>query len=604
MVSGICSRQDVEEADKWDLTSLFPSFVEWEKDFQSLLKESSSEIEATPFEGRFLKFKGLLKKDKKNLVDFLAEREQVERQLEVLYVYAHLRHDEDVSETEAKAALQKITNSLHDFTLSVSWFVPEFLSLDTSIIENYLLSTELQGFQIYLRRLLRRKPYTLSEELEALFARLSKTFETPSKAFTALQNADFVFPKVEDSSGNSLTLTHGTYGIYIRSEDPVLRRNTFQTLHGQFAGYENTFAELLLGQVTQSVVEAEARGFTSALEAALFPHEIETQVYMQLIETVRSNLSVLHKYMDMRKSRLQLKELQAWDLYVPLVPSINIKYTYEEAVDIIVASTAVLGQEYQQQLREGLTSQRWVDRFENTQKRSGAYSSGCFDSHPYILMNFHGSFQDMVTLAHEAGHSMHSLYSRKNQPHVYADYPIFLAEVASTFSEDLLFRYLLEQNIPKDLQAYIKDQQLERVRSTLFRQTMFAEFELAVHELVENSVPLTPRILKEHFIKLNKEYLGPSVALDPFLSAEWSRIPHFYHSFYVYQYATGISAAHFLSQKIQSTGDPSGYLEFISSGCAKAPLATLLDAGVDMQGTGPTVSLIKEFGKNINYFLS
>lgn len=604
VISGICSRGEVEEADTWDLTPLFSSFTAWEKDLQSILQVNSLELATSPFEERFRKFKGTLQHGKENLIAFLSEREKVERHLEVLYVYAHLRHDEDVSETEAKAALQKITNCLHDFSLSISWFIPEFLSLDSAIVEKYLQSPEMQGFQVYLRRLLHRKPYTLSEAQEALFARLSKTFETPSKAFTALQNADFLFPGVEDSTGRQLTLTHGTYSVYIRTEDPLLRKNTFQTLHRKFAEHENTFAELLLGQVTQTVVEAEARGFASSLASALFPHEIDTQVYMQLIETVRSNLSSLHQYMDMRKKWLKLKELQVWDLYVPLIGSVNVQYTYEEAVDIIVASTAILGDEYQEQLKEGLTTHRWVDRFENAQKRSGAYSSGCFDSKPYILMNFHGSFQDMVTLAHEAGHSMHSLYSRKNQPHMYAEYPIFLAEVASTFSEDLLFQHLLKQNIPQDLQDYIKDQQLERVRSTLFRQTMFAEFELAIHEFVENGVPLTPKVLKECFIRLNKDYLGPAVVLDPLLSAEWSRIPHFYHSFYVYQYATGISAAHFLSQNLLSSGDPSNYLRFISSGCSKSPLETLFDSGVDMQGVEPIVSLIKSFNNNVNYFLS
>ena len=388
-----------------------------------------------------------------------------------------------------------------------------------------------------------------------------------------MNNADFKFGTVQDSKGESRELTHATYGLFIRDQDRTLRENSFKKLCGKFEEFQNTLCELLNGRIQEHLFTARARHYPSCLDAALFPKDISPKVYRSLIQTARDNIHVLHEYMALRKQLLGLDQLHVWDLYVPLSGQVDITMDYAEAEQIVVESVAPLGAEYQKLLQDGLSKGRWVDRYENQNKRSGAYSSGCYDSMPYILMNYKGILRDVSTLAHEAGHSMHSLLSRKHQPYHYSDYTIFEAEVASTFNEDLLNRTLLERMKTKEEKIFLLTEQIEDIRTTFFRQTMFAEFELMMHEWAEQDRPITPELLKEEYRKLNQFYFGPHVVLDSPIEMEWARIPHFYYNFYVFQYATGISAALALAEKVVqgANNDRDAYLNMLKSGGSQFP---------------------------------
>jgi oligoendopeptidase F len=375
-----------------------------------------------------------------------------------------------------------------------------------------------------------------------------------------------------------------------------LRKTAFINLHKAYEAHANTLCELIQGQVQSHLYNAKARKFDSCLDAALFPHQIDKAVYENLIASVRKHLPLMHQYVALRKKALNLSEIHVYDLQVPLVEELNSHLNYEEARQAVVASVAPLGKEYQSSLKKGLLEERWFDVYENMRKRSGAYSSGCYDSMPYILMNYNGTLNDVLTLAHEAGHSMHSLLSRRNQPYIYSQYPIFVAEVASTFNEQLLLKFLKEKAKSKKDIAYLTNYQIEGIRGTIFRQTMFAEFELQLHKWAEEGTTLTPTLLKQYYVQLNRDYYGPEMALDPELEIEWARIPHFYYNFYVYQYATGLSAALALFQKAMASNESRGkYLEFLSSGGSRFPLDLLERAGVDMRSTAPVDAALSYF---------
>ena len=424
-----------------------------------------------------------------------------------------------------------------------------------------------------------------------------KALQTSPKAFSALNDADFKFPPAVDSKGQSHPLTHAQYQVLVRNADRTLRENTFKTYHGIFHNFENTLAELVDGAVQKNVFNAKGRHFASSLDAALFPKNIDTNVYHALIQAVHEEIDALHAYYEVRSEILKLKPLHLYDMMVPLTPDLDIKMPYTQAEDVIVEALAPLGSDYQKALRKGFKEDKWVDRYENKNKRSGAYSSGSYDTQPYILMNYKDILRDVFTLAHEAGHSMHSFYSHKNQPYQYGDYPIFLAEVASTFNEELLTRHLIKTAQNKDEKIFLINQKLEDIRGTLFRQTMFAEFELKIHTLAEQNIPLTPQLLKEEYFKLNQFYFGNKVHVDQEIEIEWARIPHFYYNFYVFQYATGISAALALAERVCQGGgkEREDYLGFLKSGCSLYPLETLRRAGVDMEKPGPVKAAIQMF---------
>lgn len=585
-------RSSMNTAFHWNVEALYSSWNEWEESLVQWGREAES-----PHWPEVLAFKETWSQSAENfkaLIEFCLE---IERSLSKLYTYAHLRHDEDVAEETAKKAQSRIVSLLYAFRQETAWIEPELLKLPDSTLEDFLASPVLSDYAFYLEKIIRLKKHMLSASEEELLAMGGKAMETSSQAFGAFNNADIKFPPVEDSQGKMRELTHGKYLLYLRDHDRKLREGAFKNLHRQFHAFENTLCELLNGQVQKHVFEMRARHYSSCVEAALFPNQIESAVYHSLISAVRSSLPSLHRYMALRKKILKVDQLHVYDLQVPLAKEVSMGMPFDKACQLIISSLNILGEDYQRLLNQGLTADRWVDWYENARKRSGAYSSGCYDSMPYILMNYHGTFNDVLTLTHEAGHSMHSLLSRENQPYQYSQYSIFVAEVASTFHEELLLRYLLKHSKKKEEKIFLINQKLDAMRATLVRQTLFAEFELKLHEWVEKGIPLTPSLLKEEYRRLNAEYFGPDLVLDEEVDIEWARIPHFYYNFYVYQYATGISAAHALVDKVLSGGEEAKnrYLSFLSSGSSQYPLDVLQMAGVDMRTPEPVIAAMRHF---------
>ncbi len=591
------TRDQVPQADCWNVEALYNNFSEWEQDFNTHFPDKKP-----PRWPELQQFQGTLSKGPQVVRECLEFLFNTQRTIEKLYVYAHLRHDEDITNDTYKTAYQKMMAIYHQFAQEASWFEPELLALPESALNELLNSDEIAPYKFHLEKIVRIKDHTLSPENEMLLALSGKALQTAHKAFSAINDADFLFGSVKDGKGEDKEITHANYGLYIREHDRVLRENAFRSYHGKYQSYENTLAELLSGQTEAHVFNAKARKYGSSLEAALFPKNIDVQVYHSLIKAVNNNLDALHRYFALRKKVMGVGELHLYDMYVPLTEDVEITMDFDSAIDVVTESVSPLGDAYQTSLRSGLASERWCDRFENRNKRSGAYSSGCYDSMPYILMNFKDKLRDVFTLAHEAGHSMHSLLSHQNQPYHYGDYPIFLAEVASTFNEDLLNRLLLQRADKKEEKIFLINQQIEDIRATLFRQTMFAEFELKIHELAEAGMPLTPTLLKKEYMELNKRYFGESVFVDDEIAIEWARIPHFYYNFYVYQYATGISAALALSERVNagSMEEREAYLSFLKGGSSRYPIELLKMAGVDMTTPAPVEAAIKKFSARVD----
>jgi len=581
-------RDEIPEKERWNVALLYSSWGDWEADLA--LWEKGANVQ------KIGGYKGKLGDGPELVKELLDLTFSLDRHLSKLYTYAHLRHDEDVAEERAKQAFMRIGSLGNTFRQEISWVEPEILGLD----ESYFRAEILSPYHIYLHKVIRSKPHLLSAEKEELCSLAAKGFETAYRAFGAFNNADLKFPLIEDGKGEMRELTHGKYLLYLRDVDRVLRERAFKTLNRSFGAYENTVCELINGQLQTHLFEKKARNYKSCLEAALFPHQIDSEVYSSLIRAVRKKLPALHRYMALRKDLLGVSELHLYDMHVPLVSQVDLSMSYEKAERLVIDSLTPLGKEYQDDLEKGLLQERWVDRYENANKRSGAYSSGCYDSIPYILMNYQGTFNDVKTLTHEAGHSMHSRLSNRNQAYPYAQYPIFVAEVASTFHEQLLVGHLQKLLTKPEEKAYLINQEIEDIRSTFFRQTMFAEFELKIHEFVEQDIPLTPGLLKAEYRKLNQDYFGPDVVIDEEADWEWARIPHFYYNFYVYQYATGLSAAHTLVKKVLEEGESARhkYLQFLSSGNSRYPLELLQLAGVDMK-KGEAVELLIDHFENL-----
>jgi oligoendopeptidase F len=585
-------RSAVSKQFHWNVEALYPSWEAWKEDLDKWGREESSPHWPEVAAMREVWNKG--PEQLKALVELCCD---IDRNLSKLYTYAHLRHDEDVAEETAKKAYSRIMTLLYAFRQETAWIEPQLLHIPDEELKALLGSAVLKDYAFYLEKIVRMKAHTLSAAEEELLAMAGKPLETASQAFGAFNNADLKFEPVTDGKGNKRELTHGKYLLYLRDKDRTLREGAFKNLHRAFSGFENTLCELLSGQIQRHLLEMRARKFSSCVEAALFPNQIDVKVYSALIQAVRAHLPALHRYMHLRKEAMGLDKLHLYDLHVPLVKQVEMGMSYEEATKVIVESVAILGEDYQRSLNQGLTQDRWVDRYENVRKRSGAYSSGCYDSMPYILMNYHGTFNDVMTLSHEAGHSMHSLLSRSGQPYHYSQYSIFVAEVASTFHEEMLLRHLLTKVTSKEQKAFLINQKLDDMRATLLRQTMFAEFELKMHEWAEQGIPMTPALVKAEYRKLNEEYFGPDVCVDEEADIEWARIPHFYYNFYVYQYATGISAAHALVDKVTTGGESArdAYLAFLSSGSSRYPIDVLKLAGVDMRSKEPVEAAMRHF---------
>jgi len=585
-------RSEVAKENFWNVEAMYPTFSDWEKSFK--LTNFGNKNSRWP-ELAFMR--GKLAESPEKIKETLEISLLLSKELSKLYTYAHLRHDEDITNDQYKVAYSQISSLLHHFAQDASWIEPELLSIPDTVLKEYLNAPLLADYRFHLEKIVRIKKHMLSPEKEELLALAGKALQTSHKAFCALNDADFKFEPISDSQGNKHPLSHASYGLYLRSQDRTLRENTFKRLQGKFGEFENTMAEVLNGQVQSHWFEAQARHYPSCLDAALFPKNIDTEVYNALINATDKNMHVLHRYTKLRERLLNIGPLHLYDMHVPLTADIEIKMSYKEAEDIVIESVAPLGADYQNLLQKGLKESGWVDRYENQNKRSGAYSSGCYDSMPYILLNYKDMLRDVFVLAHEAGHSMHSLLSHSHQPYQYGDYPIFLAEVASTFNEELLMRLLLQRFTKKEEQIFLINQKIEDIRSTFFRQTMFAEFELLIHHMAERDTPLTPKLLKEEYSKLNRKYFGPSIIIDPEAEIEWARIPHFYYNFYVFQYATGVSASLALSERVLNGGaaERDEYLSFLKAGSSRYPIDILEGAGVDMRSPKPVESAIRKF---------
>ncbi len=577
-------RSQIPQQYKWNVENLYKNEKIWKKDYQ-YLKDNVENI---------LQFKGKLN-SVEVLNDFFSFTETYERTLEKVYTYSHLRHDEDTSNSVSKAHYQEAQNLFYRYSELAAFVSPELLALSQETIDVLLNSKNLELYRHHLEQIFRSKPHILSQSEETLLSLSQRALSTGSASFSALNNADLKFGIVLHKK-KKFPLTHASYQNYLSNPDRELRRKTFIQYHREFKGHENTIASLLSGQVRASTFNARARKFESALHQALYPKNIDAAVYHSLIEAVHKGIKSLHRYYKIKKKALKLKEFHLYDQYVPIVPKFNKKYSYDTAKKLVIESVAPLGEEYQNLLSKGLES-GWVDVYENENKRNGAYSSGCYDSMPYILMNYNDELNAVFTLAHEAGHSMHSLLSRRHQPYIYSDYSIFVAEVASTFNEEMLYDYLLERSSSQQEELYLLDSQINAIKGTLFRQVMFAEFELMIHQLDEADKPITHDLLNVEYKKLNRFYFGNHVVIDDEIEIEWTRISHFYYNYYVYQYATGISAAIALHQMVKNGTEKERdlYLQFLKSGNSKYPLEVLKDAGVDMTTTEPVIKAIKKF---------
>ena len=570
-------RTDVPQEYCWNVSEMYGSLQSWEEEFQEF-KGEEKEVHWP----KLLEFKGKLNNAKllRSALDYFFD---LQRKLERIFTYAHLRFDEDLGNNETKNAYLKATSLLHQFSLETAWIQPELLHIPEEEYQHLLSDEMLLSYKVYLKQLALLRKHILSEREEELLALSGNALQGSSRAFSAFQNADLKFPKILDSNGKKQDLTLGKYATYMHSKDRILRKNAYEALFQSFVQYENTLCEILSAQVQSHLFIAKAKHFTSCLEAALFPHQIDKEVYHNLIASVKKHLPSLHKYTELRKKALNVEKLYPYDLYVSLFDDNEFTFTYEEARDLVIDSVRPLGEKYQKILQKGLADNCWVDVFENSKKRSGAYSSGCYDSMPYILMNYEKNLSGLMTLAHEAGHSMHSYHSNHNQPYHYAGYPIFVAEVASTLNEQLMLDLLLKRCKEPRQKAALLNHAIEGIRGTLFRQTLFAEFELYIHVCAEENIPLTPDLLRQKFLDLNREYYGEALTLDEYIGNEWSRIPHFYYNFYVYQYATGISSAFFLFNQLKK--EPASkevYLNFLSSGGSDFPLKLLKKTGVDL----------------------
>lgn len=582
------ARSDIPVEHTWDLTTVYSSDEKWEKDFASI----------PPMLTELEKYQGKLD-NAKTVLEVLTLQSDVTRVLGNLAVYAFLRRDEDTTNATYQALADRAQQLGTRVGAASSFIRPELLSLPDGTLERFI--TEEPGLDPYrhaLEDLLREKPHVLSHQEESLLAEAGEMAGAPGLIFHMLDDADLKFGTIVDEEGEEVELTNGRYIRFIYTPDRRVRKDAFAKLHGAYQGMRNTCAATFSSNVKSDIFYARARKYPSTLEAALHPDNIPVSVYNNLIAAVNSNLDLVHRYFRIRQRVLGLDELHMYDLHVPLVIDTSNEIPYGEAQERVLQALSPLGEEYTGAARNGFNS-RWIDVYETPNKRSGAYSWGSYDTNPFILLNYQDTLRDMFTLAHELGHTMHSFFTRRTQPYIYGDYTIFVAEVASTLNEALLTNYLLEHTADPSVRLAIVNNELDNFRGTLFRQTMFAEFEKMTHERAEGGEALTADGLSEMYYDLNKRYQGDGVVADEEIAIEWARIPHFYSSYYVYKYATGVSAANALAQGIISEGQPAvdRYLRFLSSGSSAYSIDLLREAGVDMTSPEPVNRALSVFSR-------
>ena len=584
-------REEIPEQYTWNLTDLYPSDQAWEE-ARDRLKDSPARVAA---------YRGHLGESGQQLLELFRLEDELRADYLRLFNYANRKLDEDTTNPLYQAYSAQAQSLYTDYAAAQAFEAPEILAIPEETLEDFYCQVpELENYRLAIHRIRILKPYTLSEQEEKLLAMASEMAVTPQNVSEALADADMTFPDAVDSQGEAHLVTHGTYIPLQRSKDRTLRRSAYESMYQTFQHYINTFAAALSGQVKQLQFYAKARHYQNTLEASLIVNEVPTQVYSNLIEAVHDNLPLLHRYVALRKKALGLEEMRMYDMYVPFVNDVKWSVTYEEAQELVLKGLKPLGEEYVSLLKKGF-EERWVDVYENKGKRPGAYSAGS-DPHPYVLLNFQGTLEDVFTLAHEMGHALHSYLSRREQPAVYSDYVLFVAEVASTCNEALLMQYLLSTTTDPEQRAYLLNYFLEQFRATLFRQTQFAEFELRINQLADAGESLTAQRLSRLYGEINHQYFGDAVVTDDLISAEWARIPHFYYDYYVYQYATSYAASVALSARILKEGQPAveAYLRFLSGGCSQDPIALLRGAGVDMATAEPINQALALFGRLVD----
>ena len=586
------SREEIDSKYKWDLSSMFPS----DEAFEAGLEELKA------YCPKLLAFKGKISTSSQALLEFLQLEDQMNLLLYKIINYAERKSDEDTRVAKYQAYVANATSAYTQVGEAISWFAAELLAIPAESVEKFY--AEVPALEFYRRKLnkiLNQREHTLSAEEEALLARAEELAVQPTNIFSMFDDADLTFADAVDSEGKTHKLTSGSFVPLLMDADRVLRESAFKQLYSRFGEFRNTSAAILTSQVKNLQFFSSSRKYASSLEAALAENEIPVEVYNNLIDAVHQNFPAFYKYVDLRKRVMGLDELHFWDVYTPLVDDVDMKFTYEEACDLIVKALAPMGEKYVGLVKKGLES-RWVDVYETPGKRSGAYSAGGKGMNPVMLLNFQGGLDDVYTLIHEMGHSLHTYFSSHNQEITYSDYSIFVAEVASTCNEALLSHYLLEHETDPARHAYILNHFLEGFRGTIYRQCMFAEFERDISQMNADGVALNAEVLSERYGKLCAEYFGPGIELDEEIKLEWSRIPHFYYNFYVYQYCIGFSAAIALSQRILSEGEPAvkDYIGYLSGGCSKTPIELLRGAGVDMATPDPVNAALKYFGELVD----
>ncbi len=585
------TRADLPEADKWDLTLLFAEIGQWQAEVAAI----------TATYPRIAEWKGRLGESAGTLAELLEFEKELDRKIERVYHFASLQLAEDSSDNDYLSRIGQLQNLMTQIGETTAFLVPEIQAISDERFAEFLADPALATWETQLRKVRRNKPHVLSEAEERLLALGSAALDGYDETFSQLTDVDMKFGALVDADGVERPLTQSSFSSFLVKREHALRKNAFHQFYAEFQDHQFTLAASLAYSVKADVFRARARNFPSALEASLFRDDVPPAVYEGLISSVRGHLAPLFRYYELRRRVLGLEELHAYDTYVPLVAEIETRVTFDEAIERVVDSLAPLGAEYVTTLGEGLRG-RWCDRYESKGKRSGAFSSGSYGAPPFILMNYKADvFSDVYTLAHEAGHSMHTWFSQKAQTFQDYNYPIFLAEVASTFNEELLTHHLLAQTEDRQMRAYIINRQIDDIRGTLFRQTMFAEFEKTIHAIEERGDALTLEVFKTDYRALLEAYFGSGVVLDPELDLEGLRIPHFYHAFYVYKYATGISAAVALSEQVlaEKPGAVDAYLAFLRSGGSKFPLETLQTAGVDMTTSAPVESTLRLFERRL-----
>ena len=584
-VKQLPKREELPENLTWDLTKIFSS----DKEFDEKYLELSEKLKKSE------KYKGTLNQGASQFLDAIEFVLSVYRQTEIIYVYAHLKNDQDTGNTEYQALYARASSLFSKVSEAVSWFEPEILQLsDERIWQYFKEEPKLEVYRHYIQQIVDNRAHVLSADQESLLAGAGEIFEASSDTFAVLNNADLVFPTIEGENGEKVQLSHGVYGQLLESTDRSVREAAFKGLYSVYEQFRNTFASTLSTHIKGHNFKAKVRNYSSAREASLSNNHIPESVYDTLVDVVNKHLPLLHRYMELRKRLLEVEKLHMYDLYTPVLGEAPITFTYEEAKEKALEALKPMGEEYMT-IVEKAFSERWIDVVENKGKRSGAYSSGSYDTNPYILLNWHDTLDQLFTLVHEMGHSVHSYFTRSSQPYVYGDYSIFLAEIASTTNENILTEYLLETEKDPRVRAY-------GFKGTVFRQTQFAEFEHFMHTEDEKGVPLTSEYLSDSYGKLNAKYYGPAVEEDPEIKFEWSRIPHFYYNYYVFQYSTGFSAASALAKRILSQEPDAleNYLAYLKAGNSDYPVEVMKKAGVDMTQAAYIEDAMSMFEQRLN----